>query len=343
MRLFSLLCIGGLATLLAGCGGGLSNPITAAKTTTSPAAPGVGSAVNQRATGSAAFTIHWPKVGAARGSSRLIPAATQSIKIALMSGTTQIGTKTVTPTANASTSTVTFDNLTAGALHVVVGAFPTGDATGTAVAAGSVDVTITAGQVTNASLALASTIDHFTVSYAAPDLLAGETAPVTVTAYDANGSVVLLTPGALTWATSDAEKATVAGTSTGATLTGVGAGAATITVTDSESGVTKSFSVQGMTFGITPNAPAIPVGGTQTFTAAVAGLADNTVTYSLVDAQGAPVANDAGSGFIGANGHYTAPTTPGTYYARATSVGDPARFVTATLTIQAGNAAITVQ
>jgi hypothetical protein len=73
---------------------------------------------------------------------------------------------------------------------------------------------------------------------------------------------------------------------------------------------------------------------TQQFTASVTGTTNLAVTWSVVG-------GDA-NGTITTNGLYTAPLTAGTYQITATSVADPTKLDTATMTVQSGNTVITV-
>ena len=74
-----------------------------------------------------------------------------------------------------------------------------------------------------------------------------------------------------------------------------------------------------------------------TYAVTVTGAADDTVTWSVVEANG---------GAITPNGHqcvYTAPATHGTYHLTATSVTDPTKSDTIAITVQSGSADVVIQ
>lgn len=323
-RSFVALVIMTLSAFLAGCGGGGNSGVAPA------------------ATGRAVFTITWPSK--ARSTSRLIPAATQSLMIVLKDGDTTVGSQTLTHTDGNSTSSATFTNLPFKPLAVAASAYPTTDATGTPLASASLMVTVTGGDPATASLTMASTIDHIAVAYGKATLLVAEQAAVMATAYDASNNVVMLTPDALTWVSDAPSKATVAMAATGVLATGVGPGTAHITVTDTESTVSKEFDIVCMSFTLSPDSDqTISVQGSKTFTSAIAGPTDTSKTWSVTKSDGS-VATDAGT--VDNSGHYTAPSKPGAdsfYYVQAASNYDPTRVRKVKFTIVYGNADIGVQ
>ena len=75
---------------------------------------------------------------------------------------------------------------------------------------------------------------------------------------------------------------------------------------------------------ISPTTATVLPGQTQTFTAAVTGVPDTGVTFSVAEPTG---------GTITQSGVYTAPTTPGVYHVVAASTVDPAQTATATVTV----------
>lgn len=330
MRSLSLVCVLSLAASLAGCGGGSgSNGSLGATNAT---------------TGRAAFKVAWAQP---KSKSRLVPLAAQSIKVTIINGGKTLQTQTVKRPDNG-VSAVQFDGLPVGALQAVASSFASSDATGTALSTGSLDVTISNGQTTDAALTLNSTIDRIAVDYKGTDVLPTDPAiNVMATAYDATGAVVLLTPNALLWASSDPNKIGVASTDTGAQLTGVDAGTATITVTDSESNVSKNFDVLGMTFTVATaqgTNPIISIGDTLQLTPTMNGPTTTDVTWSLVDANGNALATATAVriGSISKTGVFSAAATPGTYYVQATSVFDPTRSVITMVSVQSGSASVSV-
>lgn len=186
---------------------------------------------------SAAVTIHWP---AAAAFTRLIPAAAQSIKVALSDGNGFAASQTVNRPAAGTTSTLTFVNLPVGTLSVTATAYPQSGAAGTPLASGVSSVATTAGQQATLSLTMASTIDRLEITSPGLSLPAGGTLQLTATPKDAAGNTVLVSAGNLGWTSSSA--AATVGQATGL-VTGVSAGTAILTVTESESQLSASVTV----------------------------------------------------------------------------------------------------
>lgn len=78
---------------------------------------------------------------------------------------------------------------------------------------------------------------------------------------------------------------------------------------------------------ISPRATSVLAGGTVSFTAVVTGIPDPAVTWRVQET--------SGCGSVDASGRYTAPATARTCHVVATSVGDPTRSDTATVTVSA--------
>jgi hypothetical protein len=78
---------------------------------------------------------------------------------------------------------------------------------------------------------------------------------------------------------------------------------------------------------IIPGTANVAAGGNVTFTAVVTGASDTSVTWS--------VPAGASAGTISEMGVYTAPSAPGTYQVKATSVADPGKSATAEVVVQA--------
>jgi probable HAF family extracellular repeat protein len=184
--------------------------------------------------GRAQMVIHWPE------RSRLIPDASNSIKV-VMSSAQQVVASTVVPRPSAGgQASVSFDTLPPGDLTVLVSAYPQADGTGVVQASATIPLTINPGEVTPFSVTMASTIDHMEVSPATASVVIGATAQLTATAKDAAGSVVLTSPAKVQWASSDSGVATV---DAGGLVTAVAVGIAQVTVTDTESGKSAQASV----------------------------------------------------------------------------------------------------
>jgi hypothetical protein len=215
---FVLLTASFLATgIFAGCGG--SQAPSSGPGLQSPAATG----------GSASFRLRWPE------QSRLIPDSANSIRVEIRRGGTSIATRVLTRPVVGGVSSVTFSPLPVGDLTASASAYPTTDGTGTAQTQGTVPLTIESGKDTTFTLTMESAIHHLDVTPANPLLAAGETVQLIATARDAANNIVLMSPGKLTWASSNNGVAVL--TASGL-ATASGAGIATVTATDTESGKT---------------------------------------------------------------------------------------------------------
>ncbi len=79
-----------------------------------------------------------------------------------------------------------------------------------------------------------------------------------------------------------------------------------------------------VTVAVNPPSASMLTGATATFTATVTGAASSGVYWSV---------QEPGGGTITTGGLYTAPATPGTYHVVATSVSDPTKSATATVSV----------
>ncbi len=161
---------------LAGCGGGGGNS-------------------NQAVTNSGRYVVNikWP----ARG--RLIPVASNSIKLVLNGKNGVIDTRVLARPASGDQTSTAFNNLGAGNVTLAASAFPTTDGTGVAQAAGSASGTVLNGKTSTITINMDSTIARLEVD---PDdffLAVGNTRVMTATAFDANNNVVLIDPTKITW------------------------------------------------------------------------------------------------------------------------------------------------
>lgn len=206
--LFFLVCC--LAAMLMGCGGG-----------------GNGIGLTGTATGRATLTVTWPEP------SRLIPQASNSIRVTVTSGTVMAASSLLQRPAGGGTSSVTFSTLPIGTLTLTASAYPQTDGSGVAQATATIPIVIEASKETPFALTMATTIDHIEIAPTSPALGIGLTQPLTAVAKDATGAVVLTTPARGQWQT---DNAAVAAVSSAGIVTGVGAGTAKITYTDTESG-----------------------------------------------------------------------------------------------------------
>lgn len=197
---------------------------------------GCGSSSNSttQGLGSALFSIRWPE------RSRLIPMATNSIKVDIANGAIPVASQVVDRPAQGGEATVQFDNLPVGNLTATATAYPEASATGTPQAQGSVSLPIQAGQTTYFTITMASTIDHLEITPADPSVEVNQSLQLTATPKDVAGNVVLVAPGNISW--TSANPAVVAVDSEGK-VTGIAVGNSQVTATESESGKSASVSV----------------------------------------------------------------------------------------------------
>jgi len=129
---------------------------------------------------------------------------------------------------------------------------------------------------------------------------------------------------------------TVTWTTTGGSITTAGkltapttAGTYTVTAkstADTTKTATASVTViAGVTVSINPTSVTLAAGSTQVFLATVTGNANTAVTWSVVEG--------SAGGYIFPSGIYLAPEVPGTYTVKATSVADPSKSASATVTV----------
>jgi hypothetical protein len=190
--------------------------------------------VDAAGAGRATLTIIWPDRG------RLVPLAANSIVATFALNGVTVQSQTVARPPAGGASTVTFQQLKVGALQFTASAHPGADGSGTAQARGSASITIVAGQVAQVALTMQSTIDRLELSPTAPQVAVGGTLQITASARDASNAIVLTSPSKIAWDTGDHSVATVSSTGL---VTGVAVGTTTVTVTDSESGKSRSASL----------------------------------------------------------------------------------------------------
>ncbi len=289
--------------ILAGCGGRGTSATTGASG------------------GSLAVGVIWPE------STRLIPIASNSIKIEVFDDGNLVASELIAKPA----TLATFTNVPTGNLSVVATAYPNADGSGVAQATGTAGALITVGNTTVVNLTMGSTITRIDVTPSPVTITGGGVASLTATPRDADNNVVLVSPLNINYLSSNPLVATV-GLLDGDVL-GLLAGTTTITATDIESGVSGTATVNvEVGVSINPTTVTMPILGVRLFVATVTGSANVLVNWSVVEPGGGSVIA----------GLYTAPLTPGTYHVRATSIADPTKSATATVTVTAGGMIVNV-
>src|SRR5687768_14979376 len=162
-RLYGLTFAAGLIhTVLFGCGGGKSAE-----------------------SGRAVFTVVWP------ARSRLIPAASNSIKVEISLGLTEIAERVIPRPAGAGTASVAFENLPVGDLSVTATAHPGSDGSGIAQARGTAPLTIRPNQTTDFTITMESTIRSVEIVPPTGPVRPGDVLQLGLTVRDADGNLVL--------------------------------------------------------------------------------------------------------------------------------------------------------
>ena len=196
-------------------------------------------------TGRAVVKITWPD------RSRLIPVASNSIKVVFTRGAQVVDSQLIPRPVSGNQTQTTFTNLKTGSLTLTATALPNSDGSGVAQATGTTPVTISSGQTTAVTLTMASTINHLEISPQNPNVSVGSSLQLTVTAKDLSGSVVMISETKLQWVSS---APAVISVDAFGKVTASSASSAQITVTETESGMSASTLVTG-----TPNAQNIYV------------------------------------------------------------------------------------
>src|SRR5690242_17958407 len=119
---------------------------------------GCGGHTGSSATGRAVLTVNWPK------RSRLISVASNSIKATIKLGTQIIASQVLPRPTDGGTATAAFENLKVGSLTFSATAHPNADGSGVAQAFGSAPLIVSAGQTTQLTVTMDSTIDHLEMS-----------------------------------------------------------------------------------------------------------------------------------------------------------------------------------
>ena len=198
-----------LTLLCAGCGGSGSPPF-------------------QRG-GRLAVRIAWPS----ESLSRVIPVATKAIRLEVRRGATVLASTLVERPG----SGALFPEIPIGGVSVRATAYPDPAATGVALAGADVATTVTDGLTATVPLTLASTIDSVQVAPSSVTLFLSlvSTRHLTVTARNAQGTVVLVAPEDLQFTSAAPLIALV---SSGGTVVGLLPGTTTVTVRERTSGRT---------------------------------------------------------------------------------------------------------
>lgn len=216
---------GGVGSLGSGLLTSGTSGTTAGTTTNSP-----------KGLGTLSFSIKWPKYVAPHPAgihSHIIPASTMSISVVVNDVN---GAQLQTALLNRTTNTqdlVSITNVPSGPVSVIIVAYDGTGGSGNAVAGGTVNPTVLAGQTVTTTLTLdAIGITSVKVVPFPATVSVGQQITLVATAYDANGAVVLNDPTSWVWSNDATQPVnlTYAANSNTATVTGVAPGPYIISV-----------------------------------------------------------------------------------------------------------------
>jgi probable HAF family extracellular repeat protein len=179
-------------------------------------------------TGGISLRIVWPE----NTSQRLIPSATNSLKIRIIKGQNVLLTDVVARQAGQTEVKRTYKNIPVGDVIFEASAYASQDGTGVALAKGSTTVQITLGTYAQVSITMESTIAKVEITPSEATLSVGQTVQLTATAKDADGNIVLVPAGGFSWQSSNPAVAEV---DSSGKVTAKAEGSATITATEKES------------------------------------------------------------------------------------------------------------
>lgn len=187
----------------------------------------------------AAITIQWPS------RTRVLPKASESIKITVTGPFGYTATKTVSRPVGVDTTTVDFLAVPLGIITYSATTYPLLNAMGTPQASGTASGIAVAGQVLQVTMTLVSEIDHMSINPAAISVDQGTSKSLTVTAYNSLNDIVLVDPSVINWSSSNLGVATVASPGNTVDVFGVteNPNPVTITAHDTESGKSATSAV----------------------------------------------------------------------------------------------------
>lgn len=282
------------------------------------------------------------------GETRAIPAGTQCIEVVVTApGNWRAAQSLAYPSASPS---VTFTDVPIGTVRVHIGAYDgiqqgaggTVQATGNMMASAAKDAQVSADAETQVGAVATNLPASLRVSVAnggQPTINSTDTLQLTAEPMDSDGYVLAVPGFAPTWSVQEAAGGTINAQTGLYTAPGPG-GTFTVLATyalDPSNSVTGTIAVTVNTVvkaAVTPKTVSLPLGGTQTFTAGVINVQDASVTWSVAEANGGTIDAQTGA--------YTAPQAGGTYHVVATSVADPTKSDTATVSVQAGSTGMVI-
>jgi hypothetical protein len=246
--LLRLLVLNVCAGILVGCSSGARN-----------AGPGLASDSSTTRSGTVSISFRWPTPS----STRLVPAASKSIKVVVLGDETAnrgtvLAQKVLSRPAAGETSVNVIFTVPVGNVKLMATAYPNADGTGVAQAQVQETFDVRENNTASITLTMAGTIKSIAITPATTSVtLGGADISYVATAKDAAGAAVLTLPANLQWTVDNAAVATLTPVSgNSVTLHAVKAGTVNISVKETESGVSSAL----MLLTIVSTAP--PVGTT---------------------------------------------------------------------------------
>lgn len=202
----TLVIIGMICAVLAGCGGGSRSPVSNF--------------------GTASFTIEWPDRAG-------VTILAESVRIVISNGRATIANRVINRSTG-SASTATIEPVPAGSYVVTATAYPQPNAGGAPEGTASASLTVQRGQTTSITFTAVAQVDRVEISADSLYVPVSGTAKLTATPRSANGAVVLVASGSMTW---ESLNPSIAAVDPSGTVTGMSAGSADIKATETVSGV----------------------------------------------------------------------------------------------------------
>ncbi len=183
-------------------------------------------------TGSASLTINW-------ASGRPVTEL-QSIRIAILDGSTILDQKVVNRPLTGDISATTFSSLPPGRYTAVVTGYSQANGAGVTLRAAASEIVVVKGRVASLSFTASGTIDLVVVTAPATSLRANQTETLIASPTTDTNEIVMVAPGSITWNSNANGVATV---DTDGVVTAKTAGTAEITATETGSDQTGSISI----------------------------------------------------------------------------------------------------
>ncbi|MGB9798302.1 MAG: Ig-like domain-containing protein, partial [bacterium] len=157
------------------------------------------------ATGGISVRIIWPQ----KEKERLIPSATNSVKVRIIKGEDVLLEDVIKREAGQTEVKRRYEKIPVGDVIFEASAYASTDGKGVALAKGRTTVQIVVNQYMPVSITMESTIEKVEVSPNPVTIQVGKEVQLTATAKDAEGNIVMVPSGGFDWSSSNTAVATV--------------------------------------------------------------------------------------------------------------------------------------